>query len=581
VTLLSVLLAACTVLGAPLQDPEPAQTPPVQEPPAPEPPAPEPEVQEAKTPPPDPVPESPVPESQEPEKVPESDPVPAGTEGEEPPKEQAATDSQDPTTGPGAEATNEGDPPTEAIAETDVEPDPTQPVAPRLFDFLRGASFTAVSDELMRLARTESERLSVVSYGTSRAGRELLVATLGEGEDALTDMNRPALFLVADLDSPGAMGPAPASAGLFVVAEILARAKGEERVRSLLRKAVVHVVLTPDPDALVSSGVAEPAGNGASPVNTDANGAPLPSSAPTGDVVLALDRTGRADLNKNFPVAWTPYVTNGSDALPGPYPLCEPESLALARYLLERTALRGTVLWTRREGLRMDGATQDDLPTLGMADETLQRLGLGQAEADRYRARSILVDEAGSLARFCHASLEGPVLFAPAWEGPELQTVLGPAPAGFVRLVDLVVAMLGELPRIELGEPTVERLRANMWQVEVSLWRGGALAEAGSAEQRGSSPTGVRLTSTGAGVQMVAVRRGTQGPFMSLPLVARAEEAEESTDEPSLGPMVLGAVTVGGTLELRLVVTGDEGSELELVLDSPATGPAMLKVPLQ
>jgi len=561
---LATMLAVLALCGSTRQEPvpEPAETP------APT-PAP---VQD-----PEPVPE---PEQVTPPvgEVPPADDDPAGSTGssgteepaqdEQPPSDVPATEQVPPPVEVSVDAP--AAPPAETPAETPeatttegVEPAPVLPAMSPRFDFIRGASFEAVADELTRLAGVESERLSVVSYGTSHAGRELYVATIGEA----VSTDRPALFLVADLDTPGARGPAPPSAGLFVVAEILARAKGEERVRRLLRKAAVHIVLTPDPDALVSVGFGAPARD----VPRDAAGDVQPAPASAGDVVLD-DSFRRADLNRNFPIGWTPFVEPPSAALPGPYPLCEPESLALARYLLERTALRGTVLWTRRQGAP-DG--DGSFPASGYAEDTLQRLGLGQAEIDSFRARSVLVEEPGSLARFCRSSLEGPVLFAPAWEGPELETVLGPAPAGFVRLVDLVVAMLEELPRIEVGEPQVERLRANLWQVEVSLWRGGALAEARPMSHPAGPTGGVRLTCAGADVQMVAVRRGADGPFVPLPRVS-GERAEASPGPTSLGP-----VTVDGTLELRLVVAGDEGSELELVLDSAATGPATLKVSLR
>ena len=181
-------------------------------------------------------------------------------------------------------------------------------------------------------------------------------------------------------------------------------------------------------------------------------------------------------------------------------------------------------------------------------------------------ARSGLIDEPGSLARFCRAALDGPVLFAPAWEGPELETVLGPAPAGFVRLVDLVVAMLEELPRLEIGEPKVERLRADLWQIDVELWRGGALAGAQPMIHEPAPITGLGVSCDGGMVHVVALRRNADGAFVPLPTGG--------------SDVALGELRAADTLVLRLVVAAPEKGEIAITLDSSMTSPRELRVTL-
>jgi hypothetical protein len=475
-----------------------------------------------------------------------AEPGSAADAAQEVPAQDAAPQDL-PRVTPGAQDPTPADGAPQADAEPASEPEP-DPVPPMRFDFTREIGAEELAAQLLRIGSEQDDLVAVTSIGKSRAGRDILLVTVGDRRVGNPD-RRPALFVTADLAAADAPR-AGAQAGLFAVLELVARAREDADTAALLQRATVYVVPAPDPDALEELVLHDQARLAAEPISAS----------------MRLEREdgqhGRVALNENFPVGWQPFAREpGNPSAQGPYPLCEPESLALARSLLERRNIAACVVATRRAG-GLGGGCEPGVA----AHDTLRRLDLADELERALCARSDLADEPGSLSAFCGARLASLSFFAPAWDGAGArETPLGPAPPGFADAFELVLALLSELPRIEPGEVDVERLRPDLWQIDLSLAAAGALC----VTPRGPRPVeGLSVSAKGGAIELVALRRAGESAFRPI------DAARSGTADAQRGEHGLGTLEGGAPIAVRLVVRAAPQSQLELVLCSSAAGKA-------
>ncbi|MBK7877933.1 MAG: hypothetical protein IPJ77_19820 [Planctomycetes bacterium] len=232
----------------------------------------------------------------------------------------------------------------------------------------------------------------------------------------------------------------------------------------------------------------------------------------------------------DYPVGW-----KGGVGRP-PHPLHEPETRAIAEFLLQHPSI---------------GVLAFEAPSIAAPYE----LG-APAEA---RAPG------GSLERFAREYLGAGLA---AWSAfpAELANAADPAAARGVAAERLVL-LLDALPRLEASEPKLERVRPDLWVLEVELAnRGttGTLEGSAAARERSSA----WLDVAGADLAAVAGARSRPGAVYE-PLAARANHLE------------LGHLGGGESVRLRLVLRGAEGAEARVVVRSLRAGAVEVVVPLR
>lgn len=139
-----------------------------------------------------------------------------------------------------------------------------------------------------------------------------------------------------------------------------------------------------------------------------------------GDGKMGEDGVGGVDLNKNFPYRWPEYG-NGN----GAYPLSEPESKALATWLLDRPNIVATIVYGPHDTIiNVPGASGYDhtgrVPTgLERADkELMDRLSESYKEATELKqADKESLD--GSFAGWAYAHLGLVTIATNPWQRPE------------------------------------------------------------------------------------------------------------------------------------------------------------------
>lgn len=220
----------------------------------------------------------------------------------------------------------------------------------------------------------------------------------------------------------------------------------------------------------------------------------------------------------DYPVGWT----NGPDR--PPHPLFEPETRAIAEFLLAHPAIGVLASET--------GAATPNPFVLGR-------------EAER-------AAPGGSLERFGREYLgAGLATWSAVGEGGAVEGAL--AAERLVRLFDA-------LPRLEVGAPSLERARPALWILECELVnRGAAGTLEGPAAQRERSSAWLDVV--GAELAAVAIARGGKDAVFE-PVGARGPHVE------------LGHLAGGETVRLRLVLRGTEGAEAKLSVRSLRAGSA-------
>jgi hypothetical protein len=397
--------------------------------------------------------------------------------------------------------------------------------APPPFVLEAGSRFDLQTYEaaLGRLAAAYPDLLRVRSLGKSRGGRDVWMAVAAD--DAAGDAGRrPAAVVITDLapirgesapDAPVSTVASPRIAGpeaaLFALASVLERARADPRVRERLQRCALYFLPAPDPDSAFPP--------------TDADATPAPR---------------RSRLDRNFPSGWEPFDADSKAS--GPYPLCEPESQLLARFLLERMNL--SMVLSLGGGREREGAD-----------------GKASAEPPSESATA-----AGSLESYCREVLDAVVLRPTPWAGANRAGTLGTAPEGFFATATLVEKILGDLPRLECGSPKVERLRPDVWLVDLPLSNAGSLSTVGRKSRAGGTGD-IQLQASGGRVVACAVETGAAGTYEAV--------------RGARGAWPLSSLEGHAQIAVRLVVQGEEGASLEAVFESPRSGRAHVSVSLR
>lgn len=301
-------------------------------------------------------------------------------------------------------------------------------------------SSAALADSLRSVAAAHPDVASVETIGASRGNAPILALTLRSAGPG----SRPAILLVGGLDG------AHVVSGETVVrlAERIASSGG------LLERATFHLIACANPDALdatiagpaVAVGTRRPVDDDRDgtadedgPRDLDGNGvitqmrvkAPRPPHAAThvvdekepallrspdpkagelasyavftegidadGDGLIAEDGTGAVDLNRNFPHRWPEFAADA-----GPHQISEPESKALAQFVLAHPDIVAAIVYGRHDTLvtvpdssEMDSTTRTPMVYLAADHPTYQELGKLYRETTGH-ARAASADPAGS-----------------------------------------------------------------------------------------------------------------------------------------------------------------------------------------
>ncbi|MFN0006315.1 MAG: M14 family zinc carboxypeptidase [Planctomycetota bacterium] len=222
-------------------------------------------------------------------------------------------------------------------------------------------------------------------------------------------------------------------------------------------------------------------------------------------------------LEENFPARWQPFG-DGVRA-PGPYALSEPESATIARLLLERENLSTLVLLSR------EAPPREPPP--------------------------------GSLRAYARETLDLALLEARPWDGERMQTDIGGAPAGFEATAALAVSVLEGLPRLSCSAPRLERLRPDLWLLDLPLRNQGEIPTLGDASRRQGFPS-VSMRISGGRMVACALRETRSESFRAL--------------ATSLEVVPIGHLDGWEVKEVRIVVQAEEGAELSFSFSSLRAG---------
>ncbi len=332
---------------------------------------------------------------------------------------------------------------------------------------------------LRKLAESHPETVEVAEIGTSRRGFPLLVArlaTVGDAEQAPPE-ERPAVLIVAGIDGRHRVGS-------DVAVELAAQLCGGPA--GLLRTTTVYIIPCLNPDTMswhadqehvrldFGRVFAETDADRDRRVNED------PADDLNGDGAITLMRVrnpgpgtglraehmidpdnpkllksadrakgeraeyavlvegedndgdgrfnedgpggsgGGIDLNRNFPYRW-PELTDGA----GPFQLCEPESHAIVRWMLDTPNIAAVLVYG-------PGDTLINIPEAGKMDETGEvPLGIEQGDKQVYEEIAKLykeatrineappMDLAGSFVGWCYGSYGVPAFQSQVWVRPD------------------------------------------------------------------------------------------------------------------------------------------------------------------
>jgi hypothetical protein len=280
-----------------------------------------------------------------------------------------------------------------------VSPAPRVPLA-----FDRFYDYGETVEALRRLESAHRPFLRLRPIGKSAGGRTLWVATVLD-PDGPAEADRPAMYIDANVHGNEIQGT---EVCLYTIWYLLENRGRLPRIRDLLRRVVFHVVPSVNPDARESwfhePNTAHRPRSGLMPVDEDRDGradedgpddldgdgeitrmrkrvesggthredplrpgvmvrAAPGESAPwlllgeegldnDGDGKLNEDGPGGYDMNRNFPGDWAPaWIQHGA----GDYPLCFPETRAVAEFLLAHPQIAAAQSYHNTGGMIIRG----------------------------------------------------------------------------------------------------------------------------------------------------------------------------------------------------------------------------------
>lgn len=311
------------------------------------------------------------------------------------------------------------------------------------------------------------DRVRLGTYGTSREGRPLVVATLSN--DLETADERPALLVVAGLDG---LHPAGTEYAVRIAESMLADQA------DLLEQVTVHILPRANPDAIAANfdGVNTGRRGGSRRVDADRDGmvdedpardldgdgvvatmrwanpglappathlpdpgAPRLMKSPDrslgeragfvmlregedldGDGRVAEDGGGEVIFDRNFPHRWSPHSVEA-----GPHQLSEPETLALAEFVLGHPRIFASVVYgphdtmvTLPDSKKMDVTKRTPIGIDGK-DKALYETLAEAYGTHAGQTRSTDEDDAGSLHSWLYAHRGIPTVAVTGWGRPD------------------------------------------------------------------------------------------------------------------------------------------------------------------
>ena len=447
------------------------------------------------------------------------------------------------------------------------------PAAP-VVDYTARFDLASYEATLGGIAAAYPDLLRVKSLGKSRQGKDIWLAVVSDV--AAGEPGKLPSVLVATSPKPAstagsAAGERGPEAVVFALAELLQSARQDAALRELLQHTAVYFLPVLDPDGAFP----------AAPASTAPPGPPAPGTAAA---TRSLSQEGspelkRARIDRDFPARWSPSAgvgagaagavepSNGGAAI-GPYPLSEPESRLLARFLVDRANFSAVVVMSDPSARTDAGSSSASEPAAKSASPG-EPAAKSASPGEKDPARTEPADgpcEPGSFEAFCLDVLDAAVVRPSPWSGATRACSVGKAPEGFHSAAALVRDLAGDLPRLECAVSKVERLRPDLWIVELSGANPGRMAcSGGCARMPGSSA--VRLRTNGGRVVGCALRRPEGASFESL--------------RPAKNLWALGDLGGKESLAVRLVVQADEGTAVEAAFEGPRGGKSLAEVSLR
>jgi len=394
-------------------------------------------------------------------------------------------------------------------------------------DFLRYYTAEQLQVALQSLATAYPELVSLESIGHSRGGRELWVATLTSREGR-EPARKGAMLIVG---SRSERDPHGAEMALFTLFELAQNHARDAQVAEALGACTLYFAPSLDPDARAR--LLEP-----------------PASSPEPARAVAIDR--------NFPAGWSPW----ENGVGGAYPLSEPESRALSDFLTahQNVALVQTYSIAMTDGKAAE-ASAVPAPDQALHDSVLERAAAELEEPAFLRSASADALRGGSL--LAHVVLDrGALGFVSVVPGrvegrlPQVQELFPLARRASAH----TLLLARSLPRLAIGEPSVTRLRSELWQVDVEVQNRGLVATAGALAEARHLTLAPRLTISGA--QVVATALAEPGAAELRPAARVA------------GALPLPEIPGGERVRVRLVVSAPAETQLALVVSAPRAGEA-------
>ena len=386
------------------------------------------------------------------------------------------------------------------------------------------------------MAATYPEFVQLESPGKSRANEELWVVRLSENS-GVDPNTKPAMFICASEGLSDVQGTELALSSLVEFLQEHARA---ERVGRALRETTMYFLPCGNPDlrATVLTGLE----SGTGP---------------------ALSTRARVDLERNYPVGWNPFQVADDDGVrnPGPYPLSEPEARLISAFLVQHENIGVVVGFAPSNLVRR----VNEFEPLSVREPTsLQQLLDAQASnagaplefTGRYS------DPRGSLDDFAYGQLGAlPVRLLCGEFDPQSGLALPRTDeiAPLARKVAASLLSLSEaLPRLSISGTSVQRLKNELWQIEVTIANTGSLrtqSALGSLRRAVAAP---KLLVRGGKLQGAGLRIGKDETYQSVPV-----------DE---GAFTLSELDGGAQLRVRVLIAANPETTLELTASSARAG---------
>ena len=298
--------------------------------------------------------------------------------------------------------------------------------------------------------------------------------------------------------------------------------------------------------------------------------------APSPDRLGPQDEAPVIDLDRDFPIDWSPWSDEGRV---GPYPLSTLETQALAPFLHWRSNVSAiyctsdrapSLVSDRTMFARADSVPEASLGTLRNVVRELSELG---ADEPAIFGLETLGVGPGTLARYAEAGLglwyfeqapSSPALAAEFESSELLREESARIAAGTT--IERARTLSRALPLLVLSDPEVTKLGENQWRIDVIVRNVGQFSTGGLAAERDA---GVRLVLTGENVAVNAtmMRAEDESSFGSIQI-----------DRPAVD---LGHLAGREKRIVRLIVRAEEETVIELRARSHRAGEALRRKTLR